>query len=119
MKNLFTLAAVVASASLVTSASPARILGIDVSTYQGTITWSGVAGDGVKFSFARATMGTASTDGKYSANTSGAKGAGIQASAYHFAYPAEGCPSVQVNHHWASAGSRLIADGKSLYPMVD
>jgi lysozyme len=39
--------------------------------------------------------------------------------AYHFAHPESTCPSAQVNHFWAVAGSKITADGKSIYPMVD
>ena len=120
MKKVLILAAVLATGCLVTSnASAARILGIDVSTFQGTISWSGVHGDGVAFAFARATMGTASTDGQYRNNMNNGKANGVQMSAYHFAYPNESCPSTQVNHHWASVGGDMKADGKTLYPMVD
>jgi lysozyme len=40
-------------------------------------------------------------------------------SSYHFAYPAEGCPSVQVNHFWGRCSGTIAADGKTVYPMVD
>ena len=119
MKKMLTLTAVLAAACLTTSVKANSILGIDVSTYQGTITWSSVAGDGVKFAAARATMGTASTDGQYRNNITHGKTAGVQMTAYHFSYPDESCPSVQVNHHWASVGGDMKADGKTLYPMVD
>jgi len=96
------------------------LLGIDVSSYQGYITWSSVYGDGVRFAFARCTEGTASNDSDYAGNNSRGKSAGLQMGAYHFAYPAEGCPSTQVNHFWAHAGSSINAnDGKTVFPMVD
>src|SRR5947207_13318748 len=71
------------------------LLGIDVSSFQGFVTWSSVHGDGVAFAFARATEGTASNDSDFSGNVTRGKSAGLQMGAYHFAYPAEGCPSVQ------------------------
>src|SRR3954469_13643322 len=71
------------------------LLGVDVSSYQGYITWSSVKADGVAFAFARCTEGTASNDSDWSGNTSRGKSAGLQMGSYHFAYPAEGCPSVQ------------------------
>jgi lysozyme len=96
------------------------LLGIDVSSYQGYITWSSVYGDGVRFAFARCTEGTASNDSDWSGNTSRGKGAGLQMGSYHFAYPAEGCPSVQANHFWGRAGSTItVNDGKTVFPMVD
>ncbi|MGZ4971502.1 MAG: glycoside hydrolase family 25 protein, partial [Limisphaerales bacterium] len=96
------------------------LLGIDVSSYQGSINWTSVHGDGVAFAFARATEGTASVDSDFSANNSHGKSAGLQMGAYHFAYPAEGCPSVQASHFWATAGGSINSnDGKTVFPMVD
>jgi lysozyme len=95
------------------------LLGVDVSHYQGYITWSSVYGDGVRYAFAQSSSGTATTDSDFSGNMSRGKGAGLQMGAYHFAYPAEGCPSVQANHFWNVAGSHISADGKSVEPMVD
>src|SRR5437868_12721587 len=83
------------------------LLGIDVSSFQGFITWSSVHGDVVDFAFARATEGTASNDSDFSGNMTRGKSAGLQMGAYHFAYPAEGCPSVQANHFWSIAGSKI------------
>src|SRR5581483_11318188 len=36
-----------------------------------------------------------------------------------FAYPSEGCPSLQASHFWSVAGGQIKADGKSIMPMVD
>ncbi|MGZ5543239.1 MAG: glycoside hydrolase family 25 protein [Limisphaerales bacterium] len=95
------------------------LLGIDVSSFQGFITWSSVKGDGVAFAFARASEGTASNDSDFSGNVTRGKSAGLQMGCYHFAYPAEGCPSVQASHFWTQAGSKITTDGKSIMPMVD
>lgn len=95
------------------------LFGIDVSSFQGYVTWSSVYGNGARFAFAKATEGTATVDSDYHGNISRGKTQGLQMSAYHFSYPAESCPSVQVNHFWASAGGDMIADGKTVYPMVD
>jgi lysozyme len=95
------------------------LLGVDVSSYQGYVTWSSVYGDGVRFAFARASEGTASNDSDFGGNMSRGKGAGVKMGGYHFAYPAEGCPSVQASHFWSRAGGYITADGKSVMPMVD
>jgi lysozyme len=95
------------------------LFGIDVSSYQGYVTWTGVYGDGARFAFAKATEGTATSDSDFSGNMSRGKGAGMQMGAYHFAYTYESCPSTQVNHFWAKAGGTITADGKSIMPMVD
>jgi lysozyme len=95
------------------------LLGIDVSHYQGGITWSSVHGDGVAYAFAKAVEGTGYTDPNFSSYASGAKGAGLQFGAYDFVHPESGCPSAEVNHFWAVAGGKITADGKSVYPMND
>ena len=94
------------------------LFGIDVSSYQGYVSWSAVSANGADFGFAKATEGTATNDSDFAGNMSRGKGY-IQMGAYHFAYPAEGCPSVQANHFWNVAGGNLVSDGKSVMPMVD
>lgn len=69
-----------------------------MSSYQGTIDWTQVAGSGISFAFIKATEGTAITDSQFSANFTGAKAAGILRGAYHFAHPGQSSPSVQANH---------------------
>ncbi len=95
------------------------LLGVDVSSYQGSINWSSVYGDGVRFASAKATESTGYTDAYFAGNMNNGKAAGLQMCAYHFAHPESTCPSAQVNHFWSVAGSKITADGKSVYPMVD
>lgn len=95
------------------------LLGVDVSSYQGSINWSSVYADGVRFAFAKATESTGYTDAYFSGNMNNGKAAGLQMGAYHFAHPESTCPSAQVNHFWSVAGGKITADGKSVYPMVD
>src|ERR1700729_3193989 len=45
-----------------------RPLGVDVSSYQGSITWSSVKSDGVTFAWAKATEGTDVIDGDFVGN---------------------------------------------------
>ena len=95
------------------------LLGIDVSHYQGSINWTSVYGDGVRWAYAKATEGTGYTDPDFSTYAGNAKAAGLQFGAYDFVHPESGCPSAEVNHFWAVAGGRITADGKSIYPMND
>jgi lysozyme len=95
------------------------LLGVDVSNHNGSITWSSVFGDGVRWAYAKATEGTGFTDGFFSGNMSNGKGAGVQMGAYDFCHPESGCPSAEVNHFWSVAGGKITADGKSIYPMAD
>ncbi|HXC04657.1 MAG TPA: glycoside hydrolase family 25 protein, partial [Bacteroidia bacterium] len=63
------------------------ILGIDVSTYQGTINWTSVKTAGITFAWAKATEGLTVTDNQYAANAVNGPAAGIYMGAYHFAHP--------------------------------
>jgi lysozyme len=101
------------------NASASRILGIDVSSFQGSINWSSVHADGVKFAFAKATEGTYYEDAYFNGNMNNGKAAGLQMGAYHFARPDTTCPSSQATYFWNFAGGKITADGKSIYPMVD
>jgi GH25 family lysozyme M1 (1,4-beta-N-acetylmuramidase) len=67
-------------------AAPSR--GIDVSSWQGRINWSAVAGSGISFAYVRAGEGAASADAAFHANWTGAKAAGITTGAYLFFHPA-------------------------------
>lgn len=86
--------AVVASSSA--AAAPARLPGIDVSRFQGTIDWERVADSGVRFAFAQASRGSGGdctvrprrcgADERYSANYELARAAGIRVGPYHRAF---------------------------------
>jgi GH25 family lysozyme M1 (1,4-beta-N-acetylmuramidase) len=74
------------SASAATTAG--RSKGLDVSNWNGKITWGPVAAAGYRFAFGKATEGTAYTDATYTANRNGSESAGLVFGAYHFARPA-------------------------------
>lgn len=117
-----TFLAMAAAVTLSFSADSTRannLLGIDVSSAQGSINWASVYGDGVRFAFARATDGTTFTDTKFSTYMTQGKAAGVQMGAWHFAHPNANCPSAEVNHFWSVAGAYILADGKSLSPALD
>jgi lysozyme len=101
------------------SASAARPLGIDVSHYQGSPTWSSVYADGVRFAFAKATEGNYYHDSSYTYNMSHAKSAGVVIGAYDFARPDQISANTEADYFWSFAGGYITTDGKSLYPMVD
>jgi lysozyme len=120
MKNLIQCVAILATASLAASTSQAtNILGIDVSHFQGTINWTSVHNDGVKFASAKATEGNTFHDPDFTANMVNGKAAGVQMLAYDFARPDSISAATEGNYFWAFAGPYIISDGKSLYPMVD
>ncbi|HKV09025.1 MAG TPA: GH25 family lysozyme, partial [Thermoanaerobaculia bacterium] len=45
-----------------------QIPGIDVSHYQGTVSWQQVAGAGMAYAFVKATQGVSSVDSQFSVN---------------------------------------------------
>jgi lysozyme len=65
--------------------APTVIKGIDVSHYQGNISWRAIAESGdVKFSYLKATEGSKYKDPNFMKNSNGAAANGIPTGAYHF-----------------------------------
>lgn len=96
-----------------------RPLGIDVSSYQGSVNWSSVKGAGISFAWAKATESTTITDPDFTANENNGKGAGVYMGAYHFAHPNLNYPASEASYFWGVAGGYIKADGKSFMPMLD
>ncbi|MGI8967158.1 MAG: glycoside hydrolase family 25 protein, partial [Limisphaerales bacterium] len=96
-----------------------RANGIDVSRYQGTINWVSVRGAGYTVAWAQATRGSYLVNANFTANMSNGKAAGVLMGAYHFAEPAVNSPSTEANYFWNLAGPYIVADGKTLMPMLD
>jgi len=120
MKKLMQCAAVLLTASLATTSLMAqRPLGIDVSSFQGSINWSSVHSDGVKWAYAKATEGEYYHDADFHNNMVNGKAAGVQMGAYDFCRPDLYCPNNEADYFWSFAGGYIIADGKSLFPMAD
>jgi lysozyme len=63
--------------------------GIDVSHYQGTVSWPEVHQAGIEFAFAKATDGLTWTDPQFATNWPQMKAAGVLRGAYHFFEPAD------------------------------
>nr|WP_243207972.1 GH25 family lysozyme [Pseudoflavonifractor hominis] len=61
-----------------------QVFGVDVSTYQGEVDWTSLAGQGVDFAFIKATEGSGLKDVRFAENWSGSQAAGIRPGAYHF-----------------------------------
>jgi lysozyme len=91
-----------------------RILGIDVSHYQGVVNWHAVADSDVKFAIAKATEGTA-VDEQFKNNWQGIQEAGLYRGAYHFARPGSD-PEAQATYFAATIGPLGFRD---LPPALD
>ncbi|CAM2070149.1 hypothetical protein SCOR_32540 [Sulfidibacter corallicola] len=72
-------------------------LGVDVSHFSGTVTWSDVYGDGYRFAFTKATEGDDWVDPTLVTNMSGMAEAGIVRGAYHF-YVTSDAPDTQARN---------------------
>ena len=79
------------------SNSPSRLTGIDVSHYQGVVNWASVKAAGCAFAFAKATEGTGVTDQYFAQNWQGMKSAGLARGAYHFFHASEDA-AAQASH---------------------
>lgn len=112
-------AAALAMALACQRAQANNLFGIDVSSYQGTVDWSGAQGGGVQYAFAKATEGNYYIDSQFSRNMLTGKLRGVVMGAYHFARPDIDCVSTDSNYFWNTAGGYILNDGKSIYPMVD
>ena len=76
---------------------PSRLLGIDVSHFQGDVDWQAVKAAGCVFAFAKATEGAGVVDPHFASNWAGMKAAGILRGAYHF-YRAAQSAAAQAAH---------------------
>lgn len=114
MKKLSTCAAVLTTACLATAPAGANnILGIDVSSSQGSIDWTEVKASGVKFAYC-----ATSADSTFTNNMVNGKAAGIQMGAAYFGNPSLETPAQAANYFWNVAAPFVQADGKSISPAI-
>ncbi len=73
-----------AFAGAVRAPAAVDITGIDISHWQGTITWSSVKNAGHKFAFMKATQGNTYNDPTFATNLANATTQGIRVGPYHF-----------------------------------
>jgi len=119
-KSLNCAAALVSAALAATSAKAAdRVLGIDVSSGNGSINWTDVAANGVTFAYVHATTGDGYTDPDFTNNIVKGKAAGLQMGAYEFSDLYANTPAQEANYFWNHAGAYIKADGKSIMPAID
>jgi GH25 family lysozyme M1 (1,4-beta-N-acetylmuramidase) len=106
------------SSLLVLHTNAQVLLGIDVSTYQGSITWSSVKNtSGKKFSWAKATEGVNITDGTFVNNEVNGTTAHVVMGAYHFSRPETNSATAEANYFLSVAGSYIHAG--NLPPALD
>jgi lysozyme len=96
---------------------PAYVEGIDVSQYQRAIDWMQVAAGGKRFAIMRATLGQTYLDPMYAANHAGARAAGLQVTAYHFATPSSSPGDAILEADWFVQNAALLPG--DLVPALD
>jgi GH25 family lysozyme M1 (1,4-beta-N-acetylmuramidase) len=120
MKKLIAYAAILMAASFAVSPLMAqRPMGINVSSLQGAINWSSVASSGVKYAFARATVGITSQDAYFAANMVNGKTAGVLMGPVHYSRPDLDTPAQEASYFWSHANPYIKADTKTVMPTID
>ncbi|MCL2583637.1 MAG: lysozyme [Streptosporangiales bacterium] len=99
------------------TAAPAGLPGIDVSSYQGNVTWSSVAPN-IDFAYAKATEGTYYTNPDFTNQYNGPYNAGLIRGAYHFGIPDNSTGASQADYFVAHGGG-WSGDGKTLPGALD
>ena len=102
-----------------TTVSAQRPLGVDISHYQGAVTWTSVKNSGVSFAWAKSSEGSGTGDAFFAGNVSGAKAAGVYIGAYHFAHPEANSAATEANFFWNVVANTITNDGLSLQPALD
>ncbi|GAA2795026.1 lysozyme [Kitasatospora paracochleata] len=96
----------------------AQTPGMDVSSWQGNVTWSTAWANGAKFAYIKATEGTSYTNPYFAQQYNGSYNVGMIRGAYHFALPDRSSGTVQAN--WlVDHGGGWSADGKTMPPALD
>jgi GH25 family lysozyme M1 (1,4-beta-N-acetylmuramidase) len=93
------------------------ILGLDVSSYQGTINWTQVKAAGYVFAWAKASEGVGLTDSKYVSNATNGVSAGVKMGAYHFSRPENNTGVAEANYFVSVAGAYITSC--ELPPVLD
>src|SRR6185436_7043209 len=90
-----------------------RLVGLDVSEFQGTINWTSVHNAGKSFAFIRASYGQSSQDAKFTTNATNSIAAGMSVGYYHYAYYnlSGHTPISEADNFWNTIKNNLPADG--------
>jgi len=80
------------------------ITGVDVSSYQGVITWSSVKSAGYTYAIAKATEGVTIQDADFVNNEVNGTAAGVVMGAYHFAHPETNSAEAEAKYFVSVAG---------------
>lgn len=98
--------------------TPAGVLGVDVSSYQGKLKWSTWTKRDRDFAYVKATEGTSYKNPYFKNQYGGAAKAGMIRGAYHFASP-DGKAGDKQARYFVKNGGGWNADGKTLPGVLD
>ncbi len=93
-------------------------LGLDVSSWQGSVNWQDVKNKGGRFAYIKATEGTSFTSSTFGDQYNGAAYAGLIRGAYHFARPNISDGATQARF-FVNNGGGWSADGVTMPPALD
>jgi len=93
-------------------------LGMDVSSYQGTVDWKTAAANGAKFVYIKATESTSYVNEYLTPQYTGSYAAGLIRGTYHFALPDRSSGATQAAYFLSHLGG-WSPDGRTLPPMLD
>lgn len=96
----------------------AQTPGMDVSGYQGSVSWATAYARGARFAYVKATEGTGYQNPSFAQQYNGSYNAGLIRGAYHFALPNVSSGAAQANYFLAHGGG-WSRDGKTLPPALD
>ncbi len=97
---------------------PTGVLGIDVSSWQGSVDWAAQARAGKRFAYVKATEGIRYKNPYFARQYTGAYQAGLIRGAYHFATPNSSGGTRQARI-FAGSGGGWSADGRTLPGVLD
>ncbi|KOV65486.1 lysozyme [Streptomyces sp. MMG1121] len=92
--------------------------GVDVSSYQRDVGWSGLWRDGVRWAYTKATEGTSYKNPYFTQQYNGPYGIGMVRGAYHFATPDTSGGTAQADY-FVDHGGGWSKDGKTLPGALD
>lgn len=93
-------------------------LGLDVSSWQGSVDWSSVGANGARFAYVKATEGTSYRNSEFGAQYTGASSVGLLRGAYHFGRPDVSDGATQARF-FVNNGGGWSADGVTMPPVLD
>jgi GH25 family lysozyme M1 (1,4-beta-N-acetylmuramidase) len=107
----------VGTPSRASMAATLRLPGIDLSSHNGAVNWTKVAGH-VDFVYTKATEGTYYTNSDFNSQYNGPYSHGVLRGAYHFAIPSNSSGAAQANY-FVHHGGGWSRDGHTLPGVLD